>query len=145
MTLLPAIEGGFFRSLNRVVEPLVRAGFGAPLLAFSGLIALETTGWRTGQVHRLPVLATMIEDHALVSTVRADRSHWVRNLRENSRVRYWLGGEVREASALVFDAGESPPDAAELPPMVRTIVSGYGAIPGGACAALVVLAPASDS
>jgi len=93
-------------------------------------------------VHRLPVLATIIEDHALVSSVRADRSHWVRNLRENAEVRYWLRGEVREARALVFDAGEGLPETAtRLPPLVRTIVSAYSAIPAGLSVALAVLAP----
>jgi len=141
-TSLTSLEADFFRSLNRFVEPLVRAGLGAPLLTPSGLIVLETTGWRSGRVHRLPVLATIIEDHALVGSVRADRSHWVRNIRESSEVRYWLGGEVREASALVFDAGEGLPELAKgLPPLVRAIVSVYGALPAGPTVALAVLAP----
>jgi hypothetical protein len=57
-------------------------------------------------------------------------------------VRYWLGGEVRQASALVFDAGEGFPETAtRLPSLVQTIVSAYGAIPAGPAVALAVLRP----
>ncbi len=44
------LEQRVFRSLNAVVEPAVRKGFGSPTLAPAGLIVLETVGfksWRT--------------------------------------------------------------------------------------------------
>ena len=44
-----SIEREFFRTLNRVVEPLVRAGVGSPRIVPGGLIVLETAGRKSGR------------------------------------------------------------------------------------------------
>lgn len=118
-------------ALNQFVEPAVRAGCGSPGIFPTGLIVLETTGRRTGQPRRVPLLAALIEGHVLLSTVRGDRSQWIRNLAANPQVRYWLGGEERSAEARVFAANSAVPNLDGLPPAVR-------------CAA-ESLAPAVDS
>ncbi|MCH8815356.1 MAG: nitroreductase family deazaflavin-dependent oxidoreductase [Chloroflexi bacterium] len=141
---LAAIEASFFRALNRIAEPLVRAGWGSPLLTPSGLIVLETTGWRTGIARRLPVLATMIEGHALVGSIRADRSHWVKNLRVTPDVRYWLGGRAREATAIVLDSDGEPPEIEMLPPRVRWVAAGLRTVLVAPNVAVAVLAPNGD-
>lgn len=50
---------GFFRRLNATVEPRVRSGFASPGLLPAGLIVLETTGQRSGETYRTPLLATL--------------------------------------------------------------------------------------
>jgi hypothetical protein len=90
----------------------------------------------------LPVLATMIEGHALVGSVRADRSHWVENLRVTPDVRYWLGGRVHEATAIVLDPGEEPLET--LPPLVRWVAAGLRAVSVAPNVAVAVLAPNGD-
>ena len=142
MVRLAKVEAGFFRTLNQIAEPLVRAGWGSPLLTPSGLIVLETTGWRTGIARRLPVLATMIEGHALVGSVRADRSHWVKNLRVTPEVRYWLGGRAREATAMVLDPGEEP--LGTLSPLVRCVASSLRTVSAFPNVAVAVLVPDGD-
>ena len=42
------VEQRFFRGLNSVVEPLVRAGVGSPARSPASLIVLETIGFRSG-------------------------------------------------------------------------------------------------
>jgi len=100
-----SIERDFFRALNRVVEPLVRAGVGSPRLAPGGLIVLETRGRKTGRLRRTPLVATRVGSHLLVGTFRGDRSDWVRNLAARPRTRFWLGGRVRDARAFVLYEG----------------------------------------
>ena len=48
MPRLRSVEIEFFRMLNRLVEPRIRAGLGSPCLAPGGVIVLETRGRRTG-------------------------------------------------------------------------------------------------
>lgn len=97
-----SFEVEFFRKLNRVVEPMVRAGFGSPRIAPTGFIVLETLGRKTGRRRRSPLAATRIGNHVLVGTFRGDRSQWVLNLAAEPRTRFWLGGRARDARAFVM-------------------------------------------
>lgn len=123
MSKLATLEAGFFRRLNLLVEPVVRAGCGFPVFSATGVIVLEAKGWRSGVPHSAPVLATIVGDHLLIGTSRGDRSQWMKNVRMNPDVRYWLRGHIHEARALVFTPGEGPPETQELPPLVRFIAT----------------------
>jgi len=100
------LEREFFRRLNSVVEPAVRRGLGSPRILPGGLIVLETTGFKSGLKRRTPLLATRLGKYVFVSTFRADRSFWIRNLREQPRVSYYIGGRERAARAFVVMAGK---------------------------------------
>ena len=89
-----------FRSLNRAVLPVVRAGFGSPLPLGFGLVVLETTGRRSGATRSVPVVAFRAGRHVTVSTVRAD-SQWVKNLEAASAAAIWRNGTRREVTAIV--------------------------------------------
>jgi hypothetical protein len=95
------VEISLFSALNRLVEPGVRAGFGSLWILPVGLIVLETTGRKTGLPQRVPLLAAMILGHVVVSTVRVERSQWLRNALEDPDVRYWLRGQELRARAIV--------------------------------------------
>ncbi len=139
---LTTLETEFFRTLNSLVEPAVRAGCGSHGITPTGLIVLETKGRRTGIQHRTPVLATLIGDYLLIATVRGERSQWIKNVRMAPDVRYWLRGRVREARALVFTPDESPPDIQGLPPLVRCVASSFDATARGLGVAFAILRPA---
>ena len=114
MQEMSRLESDFYRSLNSVVEPLVRAGFGSPVLWPTGAIVLETTGRKTGQSINVPLLATRIGDLLVVSTYRR-RSQWVKNLAANTEARYWMGGRLREATAFVLTPGDETSSQDKLP------------------------------
>jgi deazaflavin-dependent oxidoreductase (nitroreductase family) len=99
------IEIEFFRTLNRVVEPMVRAGIGSPRIAPSGFIVLETRGRKTGRLRRIPLAATRMGCHVFVATFRGNRSQWVQNLAAQPHTRFWLGGKPRDARAFVMHEG----------------------------------------
>lgn len=119
---LKQLEADFFRNLNQVVEPLVRAGLGSPLPWTTGAIVLETTGRRSGRTLSVPLLATLVGDLLLVSTVRKG-SQWVKNLAANSEVYYWIYGAQQRARAFVFAAGVEPPPLTEMPVAAACLAS----------------------
>ncbi len=134
------LEREFFRMLNRVVEPAVRRGVGSPRFVPGGLIVLESTGFKSGQIRRTPLAATRFMGHVFVSTGRADRSLWVKNLQKQPRTRYWLGGRERQARAFVMAPGKRYRRPKSLPPAVRKITD-FLAPYTRAGWAFVVLAP----
>lgn len=97
---IQTLESEFFRGLNQLVEPMVRAGFGAPLFSPAGAILVETKGRKSSKQFNVPLLASVFGDVVVVGTVRR-RSQWVKNLAASPNVRYWIGGREREATALV--------------------------------------------
>jgi deazaflavin-dependent oxidoreductase (nitroreductase family) len=117
---LEAIETAFFRELNQFVEPLVRAGLGAPGLVPAGAIVIETLGRKTGLRSSVPLMAAVVGDLVVVSTVRR-RSNWLKNLAAHPEVRYWLGGREQQATAFTIGIDVETPD--ELPLRVSCLAS----------------------
>src|ERR1700690_360603 len=113
------VEVQFFRMLNRLVEPQIRAGWASPRFVPGGLIVLETTGRRTGRRSRIPLAALRVDGHVLISTFRGARSEWVKNASANSNVRYWLRGRPRPARALVISSQHRARGRERLPAAVR--------------------------
>ena len=112
----------FFRSLNSVVEPAVRSGLLSPRLTPSTLIVLESTGFKSGQTRRTPLLANRFGRFLIVSTVRGDKSFWVKNLAKDGDVSFFLGGRERSAQALVLRPGASQPSTSTLPRPLQALV-----------------------
>ena len=118
------VEAEFFRTLNALVEPAVRAGCAAPGLVPTGMIVLETTGAKTGRAARVPLMTTVLEGCPFVGTTQGDRAQWLRNRRADQRVRYWLAGREHRGTALVFAAGIPAPATQMLPPLARAVAEG---------------------
>jgi len=116
------LEVEFFRTLNRVIEPMVRAGVGSPRIAPGGFIVLETVGRKSGRLRRSPLAATRIGRHVLVGTFRGDRSQWVLNLAARPATRFWLGGRARETRAFVMHRGKRFRAPKSLPAPLRLLV-----------------------
>jgi len=117
-----AAEIQFFRLLNQLLEPHIRAGWASPRFVPGGLIVLETRGRRSGRRARVPLAAIRIDGHVVVSTFRGDRSQWVRNAAANPQVRYWLRGRPRTARALVLSSRRRPRGRHKLPAAVRWLM-----------------------
>ena len=115
-------ENALYSAANQILEPLIRAGVGSSN-CFATLVAtvLEVAGRNTGKVRNVPLLAASIGDLMIVSTVRPDRSQWIRNLAANPEVRFWRGGRAWAASAYVFHPALTKPANDSLPPPVRKL------------------------
>ena len=51
---LKSAEVEFFRTLNRVAEPMIRRGLGSPRIAPSGFVVVEMVGRVSGRTLRTP-------------------------------------------------------------------------------------------
>jgi len=118
-----SIETEFFRMLNRVVEPRIRAGCASPRLVPGGLVVVETKGRKSGRLSRVPLVAARFQKHILVSTFRGRRSQWVKNLAAHPEIRFWLRGRPVRATAFVISPGRRPRRPRLLPPLLRWIAS----------------------
>ena len=85
--------------MNRLVEPVVRAGIGNSL-AGPGTFVIETTGRRSGLARRVPLLAKRLGDTIIVSTIRHN-SQWIRNLEHHPNAHVWIAGQPRPAAATI--------------------------------------------
>ena len=119
---LQPIEAAFYRSVNLVIEPLIRAGIGAPGLWPAGAIVIETIGRNSGRKYNVPLLAARIGDVLVVSTTRR-RSQWLKNIAANPNVRYWLNGKSREATAIVISAESPAPPSTDVPPFTSCLMT----------------------
>jgi hypothetical protein len=136
---LECLEAEFYREVNQIVEPLVRAGFGSPGLWPAGVIVVEIRGRKTGRTLNVPLLATLVGNFMLVSTVR-HQAQWIKNLVANPKVRYWLGGRSGEATAVVFAPGPETPRLDHLPPVAACLATAfrpYSSVFGGGVAVLI--------
>ncbi|MEM7412157.1 MAG: nitroreductase family deazaflavin-dependent oxidoreductase [Myxococcota bacterium] len=116
-----SVEAQFFRTLNRFVEPLVRAGLGSPRLAPGGLVVLETRGRKSGRRYRTPLVASRFGSYVLVGTYRGNRSQWVLNLAAEPRTRFWLAGKPRPARAFVIHDGKRFRTPRSLPAPIQAV------------------------
>lgn len=97
-----------YRTLNAWLEPLVRAGLGAPVLIPFGTIVLEVKGRKSGRIHSVPLLAYTVAGATAVSTFRGRQSQWVRNLRASPRCSWVIAGATHQGIATVFAPDEWP-------------------------------------
>ena len=111
-------ERNFFRRLNSVVEPAVRRGFGSSRLTPASLIVLETTGYKSGQQRSTPLWSFRLGRYRIVSTVRGERSNWIKNLQKNPDVSYYLGCRRRDSRALVIAPGSEHRPVGGAPPLL---------------------------
>jgi deazaflavin-dependent oxidoreductase (nitroreductase family) len=122
-TSLKHFEDDFYSGINSVVEPYLRAGFGTPGLCANGIVLLETIGRRSGRVINVPLMAVSFGDVVIVSTVRARRSQWIRNVVANPEVCYWLRGRAKKVRAFVMGDGAPVALRAAMPLHARAMAS----------------------
>jgi hypothetical protein len=130
-TALGDAERIFFRNLNHLLAPMASQGWFSPTPLTAGLSMLEVTGRKTGQRHRVPLLAAPIGGGQLLfATVRGQRSQWVRNLCADPQLRYWLDGAAHPGRAVMVAGGTvrgEPSGAAAIlaPVLIPATLAGW--------------------
>ena len=124
------IEREFFRKLNSIVEPAVRRGLGSPRFLPGGLIVLETTGFKSGATRRTPLLATRLGRYIFVSTFRGQSSFWMKNLRKQPSISYYLGGKPRKAKAFLMLPGKQYRRPKSMPSLVGKLTDRLARLTG---------------
>jgi len=121
MSTIAKLEQNLFRRVNAVLEPALRKGIGSSRFTRASLIVLETTGFKSGQQRRTPLWSVRLGPYRMVSTARGERSFWVKNIRLQPSVSYYVGGKQRQSNALVLTQGEPLPKSAKLTPFLRRL------------------------
>ena len=134
------VEQRFFRALNAWVEPAVRRGFASPTLLPGALVVLESTGYKTGAARRTPLASLRIGRYRIVSTVRGERSFWVKNLVKKPEISYFLGGRRLEARTIVLVGGKEMTPAMSHSRFLQALVDLAKTLSVGG-KAIVVLCP----
>jgi deazaflavin-dependent oxidoreductase (nitroreductase family) len=91
--------------LNKILTPAIRHGVANPIPLSTGIVLLEVTGRKTGELRTVPLVCTDYGLLLAVSTVRGD-SQWIQNLAATPRAGIWLRGRQRTVLATVFRRGE---------------------------------------
>ena len=115
-------EQAFFRRLNGVVEPLLRRGVGSFSSTPASLVLLETTGFRSGVTRSTPLWSVKLGPYRLVSTVRGERSFWVKNLKKRPEARVIAGGQGQDADVIVIAPEFDNTEEWELAPPLRRLL-----------------------
>lgn len=121
MKRMQRAEQVFFRTLNSVVEPAVRKGVASSRWTPGSVIVLETTGYISGNQRRTPLLSVKLGKYRLISTSRGDRSFWMKNLKKDPAISYYLGGKKYSSRALLIEQEDSSNELSVLPTYVRKI------------------------
>jgi hypothetical protein len=101
LAALSTLETGLFRTVNAVARPSIQKGLFSPCLTPFGLIVLEHRGRSSGADYASPLLAMRAGSTTFVTTVRAERSHWLRNLEQDPHTHYWMHGRRIPCTARV--------------------------------------------
>lgn len=101
------------RSAWKIWNPLFRGGAGI----VPGWAVLETIGWRTGRRHQVPVGGRRQGTQFWVVAGHAAKSHYVRNIRADQRVRVRFHGRWRSARAHIVPGDDSVRRAFRLNPV----------------------------
>ena len=104
---------------------------------------LESTGFKTGITRRTPLVATHLGSYVLVSTVRGDKSFWVKNLEKDAQTRFYLGGKARDAEAFVMAPGKDYARPEALPAIIGRLIDTLAPLTEKGCAFVLLRPPAA--
>lgn len=79
-----------------------------------GFALVETTGWRTGRKHQVPVGARLQDDSVSFVAAHASKAHYIKNIQANPRVRVQIGRCWREGVAHLVPEDDAPRRAVRL-------------------------------
>ena len=94
------LQRSLFRQVNRVVEPALRLGVGAPPPLGAGVVVLETIGRRSNLPRSTPLLSLRLGSTLVAATIRPS-SDWVANIEARPATRLRVGRRSHAATSMV--------------------------------------------
>ncbi len=79
-----------------------------------GFALVETTGWRTGRGHQVPVGARLQGDAVWFVAAHASKAHYIKNIEANPQVWVRVGGRWRSGLAHLVPDDDAPRRAVRL-------------------------------
>jgi deazaflavin-dependent oxidoreductase (nitroreductase family) len=75
---------------------------------------LTTTGWKTGNQHRIEIWFVEYNKRYYIMSERRDNSHWVQNIIRNSRVSFTVSYKIFDGTARIVHQNIESKLAAEV-------------------------------
>ena len=75
---------------------------------------LTTTGWKSGNPHEIEIWFVKNNGAYYLISEHSERSHWVKNIRHNPTISFWVGGEHYQGQGRAVDPAAEPELAAEI-------------------------------
>ena len=82
-----------------------------------GFALIETTGWRTGRTHQVPVGARLQGRSLWLVAAHASHAHYIKNIKANPNVRVRVGGRWRSGVAHLVPEDDAAHRALRLNPL----------------------------
>jgi deazaflavin-dependent oxidoreductase (nitroreductase family) len=64
---------------------------------------LTTTGWRTGNQHRIEIWFVQHNERYYIISERLNSAHWVQNIEHNPKVSFSINANVFKGTARIID------------------------------------------
>jgi deazaflavin-dependent oxidoreductase (nitroreductase family) len=81
---------------------------------------LTTTGWKTGNQHRIEIWFVEYDERYYIISERLGNAHWVQNIKHNPKVSVRINENVFKGNARIVDQEKEPGLAREVLKLMNT-------------------------
>jgi deazaflavin-dependent oxidoreductase (nitroreductase family) len=81
---------------------------------------LTTTGWKTGNQHRIEIWFVEYNDRYYIFSEQREGAHWVQNIKQNPNVSFRVNENVFKGTARMVDQGKESRLALEVSRLMNT-------------------------
>ncbi|MDQ4016334.1 MAG: nitroreductase family deazaflavin-dependent oxidoreductase [Thermoproteota archaeon] len=86
----------------------------------SQFLYLTTTGWKTGNRHRIEIWFVEYDERYYIISERLERAHWVQNIKHNPKVSFSINENVFKGTARIVDQVKESALAREVSKLMNT-------------------------
>lgn len=86
----------------------------------SQFLYLTTTGWKTGNQHRIEIWFVEYNDRYYIFSEQLEGGHWVQNIKQNPNVSFEVNENVFTGTARIVDQGKESRLAQEVSRLMNT-------------------------
>ena len=81
---------------------------------------LTTIGWKSGRSHEIEIWYVPYENCYYLISEHEEESHWVKNIRHNSQISFWVQGQTYKGTGRPIDRTAEPELAAAIAELMQT-------------------------
>ena len=90
------------------------------MLSESQFLYLTTTGWKTGNQHRIEIWFVEYDERYYIISERLENAHWVQNIKQNPKVSVRVNENVSKGTARIVNQEKESGLAGEVSKLMNT-------------------------